>query len=423
MEYCQYCGELFVRENIEAHQALCSSLLRLESDPIPVDSQVSSPATPGDINNVQQPLNNHNTIETLEHDGLQHTFQENDSVPVPSNQTSGSVSTKCKIITLLESMRVDHNVPESTISFFTTRMAAIRKESSLDSITSEDWKQMGDTNVRKKVINNAVDHSCPIKEKKVQGCNISWLPLREVLGLYLSFADVYEYVVKKKDFADNTLLHGSVFRSILAEKGDRIPLILYVDDADFRKRRNRSYTYVYISLGSLPYWIRSQNQHNILVQVITPQMRNCLGLKKCMQPLITEINKLNRGCNIWIPGKKEELFLRFTLLCCLGDNKGILELVGLSTSFSSCLHICRNCLVGRLNLGVALRHYPLRTTRDTLGQSNVHENVLEGVEEFDWVAQVTCLKCVMFNITKVTNFYRHRLTSCMLSLKEKGYVN
>lgn len=176
-----------------------------------------------------------------------------------------------------------------------------------------------------------------------------------------------------------------------AHSGDTIilPLLLYVDDAMFKKRRNKNFTYVYMSIASVPYWQRCHKEHMLLVQVTPVSEVKAKGLHRCLGNLISQVNTLRNETVVYLPKQKRSVSIRVEVLAVLGDNKAMHELLGMSTAFSrASTFLCRYCLLHAQRFSEWLYSWPRRSMSNEDGHFRGSTNTLAMLDNFDTVNQV-----------------------------------
>ena len=98
---------------------------------------------------------------------------------------------------------------------------------------------------------------------------------------------------------------------------------------------------VYITIPTFPPHISSQLRYILLGLIFKDKDREIYGNRAIFRQLIAELNSLrNEGLVINVKNKKYKLFFQLGLLT--GDNKGLNEIMGFDTNFTSG-KCCRNC--------------------------------------------------------------------------------
>jgi hypothetical protein len=190
-----------------------------------------------------------------------------------------------------------------------------------------------------------------LEESKSIKCYTFDLP--HLFRKYLELPNVFETV---KNCLNNSalsedlissFLQGNIWQKKIANFKNEIviPLSLFIDDFEPNnvlgsKSKIHKTGGVYLSIAALPTELQTMLDNIFVAGIHFAKDRKEFGLKLVMAPIVAELEKLLDGIEISVDGKT--YFVRFLLAYIHGDNLGLNEILGFTTSFNANYN-CRFC--------------------------------------------------------------------------------
>ncbi|XP_066595409.1 uncharacterized protein [Prorops nasuta] len=152
----------------------------------------------------------------------------------------------------------------------------------------------------------------------------------------------------------SSILDGEIWQSIEKRYHGKIvlPLLLYFDDFEINNPLGshsniQKIGAVYYTIPCMPRKYGSILENIFLAQLHRTQSMKHLGTKIIFQNIINEFSHIEKeGITISLFGEKKQIY--FVLTAIIGDNLGLNEILGFTTSFNSD-YCCRICTVDKTN--------------------------------------------------------------------------
>jgi len=192
-----------------------------------------------------------------------------------------------------------------------------------------------------------------ITQTVITNKEICILPLEKILQKFLELPEVYDKITSnikriKQNKIKTNLLQSEVWNCIEQQfENDVFPLILYFDELEINNplgshRGVHKLGAVYCTIGGIDEKYASSLENIFLIQLHNV-VDYKFGNKQIFTTLINQIKKLQTdGIIINIGNLKRKI--NFVLSHILGDNAGLHDIFGLTTSFNS-NYSCRICLI------------------------------------------------------------------------------
>lgn len=210
------------------------------------------------------------------------------------------------------------------------------------------------------VINSTVNSKTLGKKRRavISNAEIQIVPMKDVLKIFLETPTVLSEIL---DYTSRCKASETIISSIQCEVWQRIevkhpgklllPLIVYFDDFEVNNplgsRANiRKLGAVYFSIASIPPEFSSMLENIFLAQLHQTKDHKTAGNGRTFAHIIDQIKDLQtNGLTITLDGQQQTVY--FALLTIIGDNLGMNEICGFSTSFNS-ENYCRLCTAGKM---------------------------------------------------------------------------
>jgi hypothetical protein len=182
--------------------------------------------------------------------------------------------------------------------------------------------------------------------------------LVELFQKYLSLPLVLKTIIDFSERAKRnnqtlfSFLQGEIWKDKIKVFGNDIiiPLSLFVDDFEPNNPLGSKATIykiggVYLSIPALPLHLQCDLENIFVAALHFAEDRKVFGMKKIMLPVVEQLEKLQNGITVTVDN--ETKFVRFCLAYVQGDNLGLNELLGFTTSFNAKFN-CRFCKADKI---------------------------------------------------------------------------
>lgn len=181
--------------------------------------------------------------------------------------------------------------------------------------------------------------------------SFQYVPLLDILKLIVSDQSTLEHIFEKRathgesvtDYSDGALYRNTIWSS----EDHFLRIHLYNDEFEVvnpigSRRLLHKVSAFYFTLGNIHPKYRSNLKHIHLLLLVKYNTLKKYGVKKIVEPLISDLKKLESN-GIELVWKGKELSVRGALVTVSADNLSAHALAGFSCSFSSG-RVCRYCL-------------------------------------------------------------------------------
>lgn len=192
----------------------------------------------------------------------------------------------------------------------------------------------------------------------ILNAEIQVISMKRVLKKFLEIPNVLSSILEHIEECKSSEpiisnIQGELWQSIESQFAGKtvFPLILYFDDIEINNPLGshaniQKLGAVYFSLGCIPYEFSSMLENIFLAQLHYTKDHKIAGNMKIFGNIIDQITDLGKhGLTVNVGGQQRIIY--FSLLTIIGDNLGLNDICGFTTSFNA-QNMCRICTVDKI---------------------------------------------------------------------------